>query len=369
MRSKTSNYLAAFLILLAGCSVAAWLASGGNDDAESEPQPQALVVETFCVRNTNHRLRIPAWGIVEAKETIDIRPEVGGKVGKVSPDLFIGGTVKRGESLFSIDARPYENALAEAKAAHDQEAQSLTIEQGRQTIAQSEWKLLDGMDWKGARNKPLALRHPQLKIRQAALQMALAKQDQAALDLERTRITAPCEGVILEKKVARGQVLDSGDVALQLACTTCYHVLAYFPTAYELDSDVSDVTIEIGTDRYEGTIKSVLPRIDPKTRQKQVLVAFDGDGIVLGSYAALTLPGPIFSGCAVLPDAALRSGDTVWVLGEKNTLDIRKVEVLGRDPDHVIVGSGLAEGERVILSHIASPLKGMPLRDYLKEQK
>lgn len=368
MRSKTKNYLAGFLILLIGCCVAAWLASGGEEKIEFKQQTQALVVETFAVRKTNHRLRIPAWGIVEAKETIDIRPEVGGKVNKVASDVFIGGTVKRGKMLFSIDARPYENALAEAKAAHEQEVQALTIEKGRQTIAQSEWKLLEGMDWKGARNKTLALRQPQLRSHQAALQMALARQDQATLDLERTHITAPCEGMILEKKVARGQFLDAGDVAMRLACTECYHVLASFSAAYELDPDVSDVRIEIGADHHKGVIKSVLARIDPQTRQKQVLVAFSGKDVVLGAYAALTLPGPMFSDCAVLPGAALRPGNTVWVLGEKNTLDIRPVEVLGNDPDHVVIGAGLAEGERVILSHIASPLKGMPLREYLKEK-
>jgi hypothetical protein len=64
----------------------------------------------------------------------------------------------------------------------------------------------------------------------------------------------------------------------------------------------------------------------------------------------------------VLPKAALRTGGTVWILGDRSTLEIREVTLLAQDPLNAVIGGGLKKGEHVILSHIASPLKGMPLQ-------
>lgn len=362
MKSKTKNRWTAVLIALAGCTLTALLAIQDSEESIHPLSSPVLAVETLCVQKTDYRVRVPAWGIVEPKETIDVRPKVSGMVADVSTGLFTGGAVGQGAFLFSLDTRAFENSLAEATAAHEQARQALAIEQGRQTIAKSEWELLEGSNWQGAHNKPLALRRPHLKTCQAAVEMALARQSQAELDLEWTRFYAPCKGVILEESIAKGQVLEIGDVALRLACTDCYHVMASFSTGDVLDPKMQEAVVTIGSASHKGIIRTVLPRIDPQTRQKQTLVAFTGPGVALGAYAALTLPGPMFENCAVLPKAALRSGSSIWVLSENGTLDIRPVTVLAKDPRHVVIGEGLAEGENVILSHIASPLKGMPLR-------
>jgi hypothetical protein len=193
------------------------------------------------------------------------------------------------------------------------------------------------------------------------MQMAAARQAQAALDVERARITAPCEGVIIEECLAKGQVLDTDYVAAQIACTDCYHIVASFSPGYSLDPGERVVEIDVGPNSYEGVIKAVLPRIDPETRQKQSLVEFRGEGVLLGAYASLTLPGPSFKNVAVLPKEALRHGNTVWVLSENSTLEIRNVAVLAQDMLNAVIGEGLKAQDHVILSHIASPLQGMNL--------
>ena len=111
-----------------------------------------------------------------------------------------------------------------------------------------------------------------------------------------------------------------------------------------------------------GVVKAVLPQIDPETRRKQALVEFKGKHITLGAYASLILPGPLYRNVAVLPRDALRPGNTVWILSDNGTLQMRTVTVSARDLMNIVIVDGLAEGERVILSHIANPLQGMPLR-------
>ena len=353
----------AFFIALVGCATALFLAVHGEEESLPDFRPPALAVKTLRAEKSAYRVRVPAWGLVEPRETMDIRTEISGKVTHVSTCTYAGATVKRGEHLFSIDARTYRNTLAEAMALHEQAKQALVIEKGRQVIAKTEWQLLEQTAW-GNLDNALALRKPQLKEREAAVQMAAARQAQAALDVERTRITAPCSGVILSEQLAEGQVVETGHVALQLACTDRYHLLVSFTPTYSLDPNANGkaVSIAVGPKRYAGVVKSILPQIHPATRQKQALVAFEGQCVGIGAYASLSLPGAAFRDVIVLPREAIHPGETVWVFDENGRLDVRPVTVIAQDPLNVVIGDGLGEGDSVILSHIANPLQGMPLR-------
>ncbi|MDY6987317.1 MAG: efflux RND transporter periplasmic adaptor subunit [Thermodesulfobacteriota bacterium] len=352
----------AVLIALVGCATTVFLAADGEEESLREVRRQALAVETVLAQKTDYRVQVPAWGLVEPRETVNICTEISGMITHVPASVFAGAAVKQGALLFSIDTRDYQNTLAEAMAANEQARQALEIEKGLQTIAKIEWKLLEDSKWLGHKNEALALREPQLKEREAAVQMAAARQAQAALDVERARITAPCEGVILAEHLAEGQVLDTGHVAAEIACTDCYYIMASFSPEYSLDPGVHTVAVYVGPNQYDGIVKAVLPQINSETRQKQALIEFAGGGVSLGAYASLALPGPSFEDAVLMPKEALRPGSTVWVFSENSTLEIRTVTVLAQDMEHVVIGEGLTGRDRVVLSHIASPLEGMELR-------
>ena len=66
---------------------------------------------------------------------------------------------------------------------------------------------------------------------------------------------------------------------------------------------------------------------------------------------------------ALLPREVLRGrGDTVLVVDEQNRLRIRAVEILRTTREQVVVRSGLAAGERVIVSSVDAVVEGMPVR-------
>jgi RND family efflux transporter MFP subunit len=350
------------LILLIGGATAALLVAQEEEAVLSDTGIFVLSVDTQPARKGIYRIQVPAWGFVEPCDRIDLRTEIGGRVARVSGSVFAGGKVSEGALLFSLDAGTYQNALAAAKAVHEQARQAMAIEKGHQAIARAEWQLLAQSQWRGEGNEALALREPQMRVCRAEVQIAAARQAQAALDMARTRVSAPCTGVILSEDLAVGQVLETGDTVLRLACTDRYHITAAFSSQYDIDVDQPGVAFQIGPKRYTGVVKAVLPQIDPETRQKQALVAFTGEGVVLGAYVGLTLAGSSYEAVVVLSREALRPDSTVWVLDEGDTLAIRKVAVLAIDPLHAVIGGGLQEGERVIVSHIANPLEGLPLR-------
>ncbi len=349
------------LIMLIGCIMISLMVVFGEEDEMIVTSVKPMSVETISIQKTDYQIQVRAWGFVEPRESIDIRVEIPGKISTVPKNIFAGAMVMQGDILFTIDDRNYRNAMAEAIAAKNLAQQSLEIEKGRQAIAKTEWALLEKSKWQGHKNKSLALRKPQLKEREAAVQIAFAKEEQARFDVERAEVNAPCRGVILSEHIAVGKILDTGDIGLNIGCTECYHITALFPAEYSIDPDSRKVIVRIGSNRYEGVVKAVLPQINSETRHKQVLVEFQGEGVTLGAYAMTILPGPHFKNVSVLPKTALRSGNTIWLLSKNNTLELRAVTVLAQDMENVVVGKGLTETDRVILTHISSPLSGMNL--------
>ncbi|MGD9161463.1 MAG: efflux RND transporter periplasmic adaptor subunit [Desulfobacteraceae bacterium] len=362
MKGFKKEFMYIALILLTGCGLTLALITGEEDNPFPENYDHTVTVKTVSVAKTDYQLSIPAWGFVEPCETVSIRSEISGKVDFVADDVYRGGLVQKGELLFSLDKSDYLNELYEAEAAGEQAQQAFELEKGWQNIVKKELELLDDPELNAYRKNPLLLRQPQLKELKARIKITEARQARARLNVERARVASPCTGVILEESIAKGQVLDTGDAPVLIACTEGYHIMAFYSSGYSLDTDAKTIPINIGSGHYKGRIKSEFPKIDPDTRQKQALIEFTGDNITIGAYAGLILPGACLKNVAVLEKEALHASDTLWVLSPENTLEIRKVRITGEDKWHICIDEGLNNGEKVIVSHIANPLQGMKVK-------
>jgi multidrug efflux pump subunit AcrA (membrane-fusion protein) len=82
--------------------------------------------------------------------------------------------------------------------------------------------------------------------------------------------------------------------------------------------------------------------------------------ILLGEYVRLEIEGTRLQNVIRLPRAALRENDTVWTV-HNATLTIRPATVVWRDTHTVLISDGLASGETVVTSELASPIDGMPV--------
>ena len=82
---------------------------------------------------------------------------------------------------------------------------------------------------------------------------------------------------------------------------------------------------------------------------------------MLGDQVSVELEPKTLEGVIILPRSALRGNETVWI-AKDGTLDIRPVTVAWKDTENVYVSQGLEPGELVILSDLAAPVRGMPIR-------
>ena len=64
----------------------------------------------------------------------------------------------------------------------------------------------------------------------------------------------------------------------------------------------------------------------------------------------------------ILPRSVLRTGDQVLVVDGDGRIEFRGVEVLRSERDTVVIGSGLAAGEEVVVSPLTTVVEGMAVQ-------
>jgi len=84
--------------------------------------------------------------------------------------------------------------------------------------------------------------------------------------------------------------------------------------------------------------------------------------LLIDSYVRVEIEGIRLENVVPLERRMLREGEYVWIKGEDGLLDIRKVDILFRGRDRVLVRDGIEEGERIVSTDLAAPVDGMPLR-------
>ena len=82
---------------------------------------------------------------------------------------------------------------------------------------------------------------------------------------------------------------------------------------------------------------------------------------MIDDYVHVDITGRELGDVIELPRTALQDNNTVWV-NRDDTLDIREVTLAWKSTDKVYLQSGVSVGEQVVLSDLATPVQGMPLK-------
>ena len=265
-----------------------------------------------------------------------------------------------GERLVELDERDYRIALTRARATLAQAAARLEEELALADQARVEWRQL------GRRGEPsaLTLREPQLAAARAERDAAAAELERAELDLERTRVTAPYAGRVLERAVDPGQFVNRGAVLGRIHAIDSVEVRLPFGSRQQaflaLPSDgtaAADapvvrpaVTLEArvgdGTRTWRGELVRV-EGIDEATGQLHVVARVEGPWanpaapLRVGQYVEARVAGRVLEDAFVVPRSALREGREVLLVDAAG--DVAAVE-----PDAALTADGESEAGRVV---------------------
>ncbi len=92
------------------------LAKMKKPPSENVVQESKIKVRTVIAESENVDVFIKGFGEVIALKTVNLAPEIGGKLVRIHPRMEVGEMVKRGELLFEIDNRDYLALLEESRA-------------------------------------------------------------------------------------------------------------------------------------------------------------------------------------------------------------------------------------------------------------
>jgi membrane fusion protein (multidrug efflux system) len=293
-----------------------------------------------------------------------ITPRVSGHI--ISQDYKEGTAVKKGDPLFQIDPRPFEQALAQAKA---------TLEKAQAT------QLKADQDQKRALEL-FSRKVTSEQERDTALQAAAASKgdteaDQAAvksaeLNLEYTKITAPIDGIAGFVTAQVGDLVgpSSGPLTtisqvdpIKAVVTAGEQGFTEFVTRYPDPEKRAErlrnfeFELILGNGAVypqKGKFYALDRNIDARTGSIRFEVTFPNPGNLLrpGQFGRVRVVYDTRKGALLVPEEAvteLQGNYQVAVVGDDNKVSIRPVKVGQRFGGMWEITEGLKPGERVIV--------------------
>jgi len=357
------------LLLLAACGAS----------APPEQGPPSVTVQTPELR------RIVDWdeytGQFEAVESVEVRARVSGYLEKIY--FREGSIVPKGTLLVQIDPRPFQAALAQARA-------NLEGAFTRRDLAQADLKrgeLL--LKEQAISREDYDARRQSARESLTNVAAAQAQVRQAELDLSFTQVRAPVSGRVGAREVTVGNLVSGGGPTSTLL-TTVYSVspiyfaftadeaayLKYvrqnFAGSRPSSRNVANpVRLKLQDEKdfvHQGRMSFVDNRVDPDTGTVEGRAIFDNaSGLFLpGMFGRLQLLGSGRYEAMLVPDAAIlsdQSNKIVMVVGKDNKIEPHPVTLGSLQPDEMrVIRSGLKRTDRVVVGGLMRARPGMVVK-------
>lgn len=368
-------------LAMAGVSIlaaAVLTACSGSQAETAGPPPPQVSAAPVLVKPVSQ------WddfsGRVEAVQSVELRPRVSGYIDKVN--YVEGDEVKKGDVLFTIDARSYQaeydRARAELVRARTQAA--LARSESDRARKLSEQQAISTESWEQ--------RRAAADQAGANVQAAQAALDAAALNLEFTKVRAPINGRAGRAMVTAGNLVTAGDSASVLTTLVSLDtVFVYFDADEgtflryaqmarkgERPSERdSELPVKVGLSGEEGFphsgkvdfLDNQVTRSTGTIRVRALLDNADR-AFTPGLFARVQLLGSgEFQAMLIDDKAVLTDQDRkyVYVVDKEGKAQRRDIQ-LGRTAEGLrIVQQGLAAGDRVIIDGVQKVfMPGMPVQ-------
>ncbi len=345
-----------------------FVAGCGGPKTTAAPKPPPRLVMTAKVVAHDEPLYLDEIGTCTALETVSVQAQVNGQI--VKRDFADGADVKKGDLLFTIDPRPYQAALDQAKGALDQSKAQLELDKINLTRAQD-------LRTKNV-NTPQDIDTARTNVTtdQAKIESGQAAVDAAQVNLDFCLIRSPIDGRAGLRQVDVGNIVTVGTGTAVLL------------TIQRLDPIYTDFTIAQGdlpqVRQYlpESNLKveTDLPgsHVPPKQGDLYFLdtqvqagagtvkargITSNPDHVLLpGAFVHVRLILHTLKDARLVPNQAVQisqRGPFVFVVKPDNTLDLRGVKPGQRQGELTVISDGLQPGEVVVTSGQLALAPGM----------
>ena len=345
--------VAALAIAAGACSKSK---AGGPDPASGGGgAPMGMPVEVVVARTDTVRDEISATGQIEAVQSIDLRPEVDGRVVEIL--IREGQEVDQGTPLFKVDDAQLRAQVAQLEAQRDLALQAL------------------------ARAKDLAQQNASstadLEKAEAEARGAQAQCDLQRIRLERTTVRAPFAGVVGQRYVSLGDYVTNTTKLASLHTVNpqraAFQVPERFARQLRPGQQVSFRVAAIAGRDFTGEVDFVDPVVQLPGRTILVKARVPNAARLLqpGMFIEARLVTAVRPNAVVIPEDAIvpaEGTNAAWVVVDGKA-DRRKVSLGVRTPGFVEVTDGVKAGEQVVTGGLELLAPGAPVMPRVVERK
>ena len=359
-----------------------WFLGQVQPDPIEELPPPDVIVEILTPKD--FQVQISSNGTTTPLTQTVLTAEVGGEVIYRSKKFAEGASVIEGEILAKIDDTDlqlqYKNALLQLANAEVQ----YSLQLAEAEVAKEAWdKIGDGVA------SDLTLKKPQLKQAEAFLEVAKAQVSSAAKKLNKTEIIAPYAGRIQNVNIDLGTTIipgqpvgamyTSSEIEITLAVKdNDLQFLSIPMDGRKLNpSEQASVVIESfykgKTQSWEGKLERVDGVIDPITRMINLIAVFKNDfietdkpNLPIGLFVEAKIDGITLKNIFEIPINSISKDNEVYIVDKDNQLELRKLTVLKKYSEFVIIKDGLRAGERIVTSKLSTASNGIKVNPVYK---
>jgi multidrug efflux system membrane fusion protein len=351
-------------------------------------RPNNIPVVAATARRGDLPVYLEGVGTVTAFNTVTVKSRVDGQLTQVT--FKEGQNVKKGDLLATVDPRPYQVALEQAKGG---------MAQARGNLAKDEAALRDAQanyvrDQELFKNQIIAKQQLDTQLAtadgikgsiqadEATIQAAQAAIDSAELNLTYTRITAPISGRIGLFQLDAGNMIHASDTTGLALITQLQPIAVLFSIPEDqLQSVLLRLRkgITMKADAYDrdqkrklasGTLLTVDNQIDQTTGTSKLKAIFPNTDYALfpNQFVNIRLDLDTEKNAIIVPAVAIQrgpSGTFVYVVQNDNTVTVKAVKVGLSVDNNVAIDDGLEAGDRVVVDGAEKLTEGMKvtLRD------
>jgi len=355
------------------CAVFAALGACNNENHYVAPPPPKVTVALPTQQDVIPYLE--ATGSLAAVNSANLVARVGGFLQEIK--YTDGARVKAGDVLFVIEPAPYENALAQAKAAES--GADATVTQAQADYARQ-------VDLQGKQFASKSTLDQSLATRDSALakqRQAQADTKQAEINLGYTQVKVPFDGIVTAHQVSIGELvgmpgtpsllativqLDPIYVNFNIGEQDVLNLRAGIRRRALTEAELRQFPVEVNlgneTDySHKGTLDYAYPGVGTSTGTLAVrgVMKNEDHALLPGYFARVRVPLSAAQSALLVPDTALGSdqlGQHLLLVGGDGIVEQRGVRTGRLVGDLRVVLEGLKPDERVVVSGLSRAIPG-----------
>src|SRR6267378_3325313 len=349
------SYRALAVLLLLAAPAACKKANSGAGGGPGGAGGFAMPVEVAAAIRDTVVDAIAATGQIEAVQSVDLRPEVDGRI----VDILVreGQEVGAGTGLFKVDDAELKAQVARAEA--DRDVAQRNLERTKQLMAQNASSQAD------------------LERADAGYRSAQASYDLLKTRLDRTVVRAPFAGVVGRRLVSIGTFVNSQTPLISLQSVNPQHASFQVPERYaerlRRGQLVSFQVAALPGKNFSGEVIFVDPVVELPARTILIKARVPNPERQLqaGMFIEARLATDIRPNAVVVPEDAilpLQGSTYVWVVKDGKA-DRREVTLGVRTAGWAeIRGGGIEAGDQVVVGGAERLFPGAPLMPQVVER-